>query len=94
MVRYLRQGFKDIHVEDLIAIGAIKPFDVGIPRRLARLDKFQIDGMLLRPVGQGGGDKFRTTVHAEFARIPAPGYDPIQDTLDPFGRQAHIDFYG
>ena len=61
---HLRQGFKDIHVEHLIAIGAIKSFDVGILRRLARLDKFQIDGMLFRPVGQGGGDKFRTIVNA------------------------------
>ena len=77
-----------------MAIGAIKSIDVGILHRLARLDKFQLDGMLLRPVGQGGGDKFRTIVHAEFARIPAPGYDPVQYTLDPLGRRAHIDSYG
>ena len=55
-------------------------------------DKFQFDGMLFGPIGQRGGDKFRPIVHPQFARIVAPGHDPIQHALDPFGRQTHVDF--
>ena len=61
---HFRQGFKDIHIEHLIAIGAVESFDIGILRGLSRLDKFQFNGMLFGLVGPRGGDKFWTIVHA------------------------------
>ena len=32
---HFRQGFKDIHIEHLIAIGAVESFDIGILRGLS-----------------------------------------------------------
>ena len=91
---HFRQGIKDIHIEHLIAIGAVESFDIGILSRLARLDKFQVDRVVLGLVSQDRRDKLWPIVHAQFARIPAPGDDPVQHTLDPLRRQADVDLYG
>ena len=49
---YFRQGFKDIHIQHFISVRAIESFHIGILPGLSRLDKFEIDCMLFRPVGQ------------------------------------------
>ena len=62
---HFRQGIKDIHIEHLIAIGAVESFDIGILRGLPHLDKFPFDGMLFRPISQRRRDKFWTIVHTQ-----------------------------
>ena len=83
---HFRQGIKDIHIEHLIAIGAVESFDIGILSRLARLDKFQVDRVVLGPVRQDRRDKLWPIVHVQYARILAPDDDPVKHTLDPLRR--------
>ncbi len=44
---YLIQTFEHIHVQHLIAIGTIEPFNKRILRGLSRLNKFQMNAVRL-----------------------------------------------
>ena len=58
----LLQGFKDVAVQHLGAVGPIESLDIGILGRFPRLDVVQGNALGLGPLGQRMGDEFRPIV--------------------------------
>ena len=67
----LVQALKDVWVEDLLSIGTVKPFDVGVLGRFTRLDELQMDTMAFSPFGERDPNELRAVVAAQLLWVPA-----------------------
>ena len=61
----LLQAAKQIQIQDLIPVGPVKAFDVGVLVRLARLYVLDQHAVIATPVRQCLTDKFRTIVDTQ-----------------------------
>ena len=63
-VTHLLQVVKDVAIEHLGTVGLVESFDIGVLRRLSRLDVIEGDALGLRPFGQCVGDELGAIVNA------------------------------
>lgn len=61
---HVGQRTKQMGVEQFTSKRAVEAFDIGVLRRLARLNPMQGNALLFRPLVQFGADKFRAIVRA------------------------------
>ena len=58
------QVLKDVRVEDLLSIGSVESFHVGVLSRLAGRNELQVDTLTLGPLGKRDADELRPIVGA------------------------------
>ena len=65
---YVLEGGEQMLVEQLIAVGPVEPFDIGILVRLSGLDVADGHPGLLGPLGERFAEELRPVVGAKHAR--------------------------
>lgn len=88
----LRQRTEDIAIEKLSAKAAIKAFDSGVLRRLARTDEVEHDALLFAPELQTDRDEFRAVVQPDGARLASPLANAFKRFDHPSCGKGCIDF--
>lgn len=83
--------FEQVHVQPLMANGAIEPLDIGVLRRITGLDKQDLDPAFGRPGLEGRTVHLTAIVAADDFGLALPLDDPIQGSSDSDARQALID---
>ena len=91
-VTHFLRGLEDVAVEHLGAVGLVESFDIGVLRRLSRLDVIEGDFFGFRPFGQGVSDEFRAVVQANRQRRTAYIHQLVQRPYDARSRQAGVNF--
>ena len=86
----LIQRSKHIHIQNLISIGTIESFYIGVLCWFTWLDKFQLNPMFLSLFRQNRRGKLRTIIHSQFVRITSPCHQPFQYPYDSWSRQVQI----
>ncbi len=69
-------------VEAFIAHGAVEALDEGVLDRFARLDKGQVDSVLVGPSVEVFAGKLRAIIKHDARRAASRGDQPVQDTGD------------
>jgi hypothetical protein len=90
---HLGQQAKRVGIEQFTAKRAVEALDIGILRRLTRLNPVQHDAMLRTPLAQPNTGKLGSVVRAQL-RESAMRVDQARQHLhDPTGGQEKVSFY-
>ena len=75
----LSERSKQVQIKQLISIGSIEAFDVGVLCWFSRLDEVEHYVVFIGPISQRQRDKLRTIIDSQFFRVTAEQRHPLQD---------------